>query len=244
MSKVQNWKFHFKLSDNCFYSQIFNSEDIELELNNIENREKIVGFWISVKNSPKNEAIAKAKTFARRLTNIIAAKHGTYLDSWLYSYSETLPDGTVQSNLSIRISGTPVRSIELNLNDENISSLIYTDSIINQQLTDINRIYKAYHGEDYITVIRDFDRLYEYNWPSGYEKYRHLRNSLSHKIISRETIDNVHRSFGEDYFDFTSDNRFDFASEKNETHLREEANNLIVNIGNLLRELNILRRSP
>jgi len=224
-TKKTDWEFRYSLEpDHYVYGKISNSNNVTF-ISKIKNKKKLlVGFIIKVHNSTLKKAQEIATFRAGRLTNHISATQGRYFSSALVSYRSKVVNGKQHVGTTFGIKAEIVRTVDLE--NKALDSMINRDSSFNQKMAHISRGLKASEGSDPITMIKEFyDVFNEDNLPKKIERFKPLRDILSHRKINRpNTMSLLKKNFPNLKIDFRPKKiHLDITNSTNMKELREEA---------------------
>ena len=228
-----NWEIHFALSEkvDC-EDNLPTIKGIEIEtISGKANQKSITGFNIKVENVIETVAKETASKKAQIFTDLLSVTSGTA--------SIPRQDGTRVEKLSggHRVSQTFTFSYnirnnaDLNIPEKRLNEILENkDTELSQQLKYVNRAIDAIKNRDPASAIKDLFLACNQNPQGTLVKYKSLRNALSHDPVFKQDIQNIQRDFGPNYFEFTSEDRFDHGSNKNMVNLTTEANSFLKQI--------------
>lgn len=227
----EKWSFDFSLNPhiNCD-DNLPQLSGIELEVDSQQEQHKITGFNIIINNTTEVDGTNEAMLKARRLTDLLVSTSGT---SSCFTSSGTRkinPDGGGTVSRTFTIMYSIVDNANLNISVTRLNDIIDgQDSELNEKLNFIYHATNALHSRDYISAIRFLDLACNEDPQGDLKKFHYLRHALSHNKdpLKSETISEIKKGFGNDYFIFTTDNKFDFTSSKNLKNLQPEAQNFL-----------------
>lgn len=227
----ENWNFSFSLNPhiNCD-DNITQPKEIELDVDSQQKQHKITGFNITINNTTKEDGINESLLKARRLTDLLVSTSGTSSRFTFAGTRKINPDGGGTVSKTFTIGYSIVDNANLNINQTRLNEIINgQDSELNEKMNFIYHATNALHTRDYVSAIRFLDLACIENPQGDLEKFHYLRHALSHTKdpLNSVTITNIRTGFGNDYFEFTIDNKFDFASSKNLKNLQTQAQNFL-----------------
>jgi len=227
----EKWSFNFLLNPhiNCD-DNLPQLNKIELEIDSQQEQHKITGFNITINNTTEDDGANEAMLKARRLTDLLVSTSGTSSRFALSGARKINPDGggTVSSTFTFMYS--ILDNANLNISVTRLNDIIDgQDSELNEKLNFIYHATNALHSRDYVSAIRFLDLACNEDPQGDLKKFHYLRHALSHNKdpLKPKTITKIKTGFGNDYFVFTIDNKFDFASSKNLRNLKTEAQNFL-----------------
>lgn len=231
MSEIpSNWEIHFTLSEkiDC-EDNLPTINGIEIEIcNGKANQKSITGFNIKVENT--TQAIAKeiANKKAQIFTDLLSTTSGTASIPRLDGTRVEKPTGGHTVSKTFTISYNIRNNADINIPIQRLEDILENkDSELSQQMKYVNRSTDAIKNRDPASAIKDLFLACNQNPQGTLVKYKSLRNALSHDPVYQQDIQNIKRDFGEDYFEFTSEDRFDYSSDKNMKNLTTEANSFL-----------------
>jgi len=193
---------------------------IELKKKLEEKLESVTGISIEITNVTKEEGIRLAENKARNIVNLMCVKCNIYSDVYLTNEEfQEYGAKTRQVKTAIRITGHPYRRSDIT--EEEIDRL-QNDSNFVQQIARLNDVLRCNQNYDWKGVITGLCTVIKEQFTENTIKYKFLRDALSHDELDRAK-QNVEEHFGIGYFDFSSNNQFDFTSEKNIKNLQTQA---------------------
>ena len=227
----EKWNFSFLLNThiNCDDS-LPQLSGIELEVDSQLEQHKITGFNITINNTTEDDGTNEAMLKARRLTDLLVSTSGTSSRFTFAGTRKINPDGSGTASKTFTIGYSIVDNANLNINGSRLSEIIDgQDSELNEKMNFIYHATNALHARDYVSAIRFLDLACNEDPQGDLKKFHYLRHALSHNKdpLKPETITEIKTGFGNDYFVFTTDNKFDFTSSKNLKNLQTEAQNFL-----------------
>lgn len=228
--KLSNWEIHFTLSEKIDCEDTLPViENLEIETSiGKTNQKSITGFNIKVENTTKEIAMEKASKKAQTFTDLLSATSGTASIPRLDGTSVEKPTGGHTVSKTFTISYNIRNNAELNIPKQRLEDILENkDTILSQQLKYVNRATDSLKNRDPASTIKELVLACNEHPQGNSAKYKSLRNALSHEIPKPETIQRIKNDFGQDYFVFTSEGRFDFSSGRNMKNLTLEANSFL-----------------
>lgn len=227
----EKWSFSFSLNPhiNCD-DNLPQLSGIELEVDSQQEQHKITGFNIIINNTTEDDGTNEAMLKARRLTDLLVSTSGTSSHFTLSGTRKINPDGSGTVSRTFTFMYSIVDNANLNINASRLNEIIDgQDSELNEKLNFIYHATNALHFRDYVSAIRFLDLACNEDPQGNLKKFHYLRHALSHNKdpLKPETISEIKIGFGNDYFVFTIDNKFDFASSKNLRNLKTEAQSFL-----------------
>jgi len=234
----EKWNFSFLLNPhiNC-NDNIPQPKGIELEVDSQQKQHKITGFNIIINNTTKEDGTNEALLKARRLTDLLVSTSGTSSRFTFAGTRKINPDGGGTVSRTFTIGYSIVDNANLNINETRLNEIINgQDAELNEKMNFMYHATNALHVKDYISTIRFLDLACNENPQGDLKKFHYLRHALSHNkdSLKVKTLTEIKAGFGEDYFIFTIDNKFDFTSSDNLRKLQVEAQNFLNRIRNEL----------
>jgi len=210
--------YQFHLIHKLPFGKFPKIDNLELITKFENEKQSVTDIRIKIKNVTKEDGIKLAENQARNLVNLMSVKSNIYSDVFLTNQEFQEHDSkTKKVETSIRITGHPYRKFEIT--EEEINRL-YNDSDFVQQIARLNDVLRC--NEHYDGVIIGLCTVIKEKFTENNEKYKFLRNALSHDELVKAKQD-VEKCFGVGYFDFSSNDQFDFTSEKNIKNLQIQA---------------------
>lgn len=172
--------------------------------------------------------LEKANTQAERLAQIMILKSLGYVKYTYAGYSLKMSDGR---KLVIRDYVFPfhVRPMinELNLiSNRKINSIIQNDENTNMQLYHARLAIEAEENRQYANMYRELFQVIEKETGLPcYQKYKSLRDAISHQKELHSAPTKVKEYFGQERYDFLN-GEFNHNSKKNRNHLKKDADDL------------------
>lgn len=227
----EKWNFSFLLNPhiNCNDS-LPQFNEIELDIDSQQKQHKITGFNITINNTTKEDGTNESLLKARRLTDLLVSTSGTSSRFTFAGTRKINPDGSGTVSRTFTIGYSIVDNANLNINETRLNEIIEgQDSELNEKMNFIYHATNALHTSDYVSAIRFLDLACNENPQGALEKFHYLRHALSHSKdpLTTVTISNIKTGFGNDYFEFTANNKFNFTSAKNLRNLKTEAQNFL-----------------
>ena len=226
----ENWIFNFSLDPPIDCKDdllVFDGIDLKIIVSDKQQHE-IIGFGIAINNTTEEDGNNQAAIKARRLTDLLVS---TSCTSSYFNLCGTLQidqDGKRRVARIIESEYLIKNNVNLNM-IKNINGIIDgSNSELNEKLNFIGHAINASYNRDSISAIRFLDLACNENSEGKLKKFHCLRHALSHskRSLKYETIKSIKEGFGNDYFEFTADRKFNFASAKNLRNLKTEAKNL------------------
>ena len=227
----EKWSFDFSLNPhiNCD-DNLPQINRIELKVDTQKQQHEITGFSIIIDNTIKEDGTNESLLIARRLTDLLVSTSGTFSRYTLSGNMKINPNGGGTVSSFVTFSYAIVDNANLNIESNRLNEILEgRDSEINEKMNLIYHATNALHARDHISTIRFLDLACNEEPQGDLEKFHYLRHALSHTKdpLNPETITNIRTGFGNDYFEFTIDNKFDFASSKNLRNLQTQAQNFL-----------------
>ncbi len=228
---TETWNYSFTLNPhiNCD-DNLPQINKIELDVDRQKEQHKITGFNITIDNTTKEDGMNKSVLKARRLTDLLVSTSCTSSRFTFAGDRKINPDGSGTVSRAFTSGYSIVDNANLNINETRINEIIDgQNSELNKKMNFIYHATNALHSRDYVSAIRFLDLACNEQPQGDLAKFHYLRNALSHNKdpLKPCTITGIKTEFGNDYFDFTIDNKFDFASAKNLRNLQTEAQNFL-----------------
>lgn len=224
------WEIHFTLSEKVDCEDdlpTINGIEIETSIGKA-NQKSITGFNIIVENATETIAKETASKKAQIFTDLLSTTSGTA--------SSPRRDGTRVENVTgghrvgrtFTFSYNIRNNADLNIPEQRLEDILENrDTGLTQQMKHVNRAIDAIKNRDPASAIKDLFLACNQNPQGVLAKYRSLRNALNHDPVYQQDIQNIQRDFGSNYFEFTSENRFDYISDQNLENLTTEANSFL-----------------
>ena len=231
---VTEWRVGYNLSEPCGYTNIQDCPSIEFRTE-FERRitpNRITGFTITVVGEYEEEVLTRTNKQAKRLAHIMTVRSGNYVTPTLTGYCvrtdpERRPD-TERWQLNRMMIGVYdiLQDIELDLNHNTIISILQNDDEFNQQLHHGSLAIGSEEIRQYENMITQFFQVIEKDTAlQDYDKWKGLRDTLSHQEKLYKAKSEVEKWFGVGSFDFTANDEFDHDSYKNLERVKLEASN-------------------
>lgn len=228
-----NLGLYFELTEPVSVSGIKkNSTSIELIFENNSNMLK--AFRINVTNFQDKKQIINALQQASRFTNLITLKTGIYV---FHNRPKKIINGQISNeSMGYTMDALLTKLVNLDMTDTDVQDLLDGDTIENQQLAHFANGQKALRDANFGEAIREFHQVIENEDLPHLDKYKYLRDGVSHaELQSPTTIQKLKDEFGivcienprsaltpkGKYVDFTSPEIQDIL-EKEANYLRDE----------------------
>jgi hypothetical protein len=225
------WKVGYILPEPCDCTEIEGSPSIEFttKFDKKIKPNSITGFTITVIGEYEDEILEKANKQAERLAQIMTVKSRGYVSATLDGYR--VKTGTNPDRWSVLKKISPLyhirQTIELDLNNKAIISIIENDEDINLQLYHASLAIEAEENRRFADMYRElFQVIEKEEGLQDYCKYKSLRAAISHQRKLDRAKDHVEKYFGKGRYDFTANHEFDHNSNKNRENLKKDANDL------------------
>ena len=223
----EKWGFDFSLNPhiNCDDS-LPQINRIELKVDTQKPQHKITGFSIIIDNTTKEGGTNEALLMARRLTDLLVSTSGTFSRYILSGNRKINPNGSATVSKFVTFGYSIVDNANLNIDPNRLNGILEgNDSEINEKMNLIYHATNSLNARDYISTIRFLDLACNEAPQGDLEKFHYLRHALSHNKdpLTQNTITKIKNGFGNDYFDFTPEDKFDFASSKTLKNLQTQA---------------------
>jgi hypothetical protein len=212
--------YQFHLTEELPFGKFPKNDNLELIINSENEKQSVTDIIIKIKNVTKEEGMNLAENKARNLTNLMSVKCNIYSDVFLTNEEFQEHDSkTKQIKVGFRVTGHPYRKFEIT--EEEINRLD-NDSDFSQQIARLNEVLRCNRIYDWKGVIIGLYTVIKEKTTNNNKKYKFLRDALSHDELDRAK-QKVEEYFGSGYFDFSSNDQFDFTSQKNSQNLQIEA---------------------
>jgi len=228
---IENWRFHFSLSPkiNC-ESTLPQSNQIEFDVDSQNTQYSISGFSVLINNKTEEDAANEANLKAQRITDLLVSTSGTSSSLVFDETRKINPNGssTVSKKISFRYS--IVDNANLTMSDTRFNEIVDGQDLeLIQKMNFVRHAADALSSRDSISTIRFLDLACNEEPLGNFSKFHFLRHALSHykSPLKQDTLDGINNGFGNGYFDFTIDDKFDFSSSKNIKNLSTEAQNFL-----------------
>lgn len=184
---------HFELTDHVSVSGIKqNSSEFEL-IFDTKNKNMLKGFRINGVDLEDHDQIVKAFQQAYRFTSFISLKTGMYI---FHKRPQKIEDGQLTGTISFSIDVVLTKLVNLNMNDNELITLLGNDSKDNQQLAHFAAGQRALGDAIFSTAIKEFHQVIENENITYLEKYKYLRDGLSHdELTYPNTIQKIQDEF-------------------------------------------------
>ena len=234
-----DWEMHFTLSEkiDC-EDELSTRNDVEFETTLGKSEQKsITGFTIKVNNVLKIQAEEVSREKAHRLTDFLSTTSGTASIPHLDGTRVKKPTGGYTVSRTWTMSYNIRNNAGMGISKQKLEGILEnSNSVLSQQMKYVNRAIHAIKNRDPASAIKELVLACNENPQGNLRKYKPLRNALSHDTPELETIQRVQRDFGLNYFEFTSERRFNFSSDKNMKNLTIEANKFLQQVREELKE--------
>lgn len=158
-----------------------------------ENTNMLKGFRIHGVDSEDNDQITKAFQQAYRFTSFISLKTGTYV---FHKRPQKIQNGQLSGTISFSVGTVLTKLVNLNMTDNELTALLDNDSKDNQQLAHFAAGQRALEDATFSTAIKEFYHVIERENITHLEKYKYLRDGLSHdEITYHSTLQNIQNEF-------------------------------------------------
>ena len=211
--------YDFELKEKVFIGGKFiNTDTIEL-IQDESDPQYLKGFRISV--SPLNdENSRKAYEIANRITNYLSTITGLIIEHKRPIIRQYKGQKTTNT-ISITVDAILAKVQDLDLSK--ISKFINTDTRVHQHTYQLKKGHEAFLNNDFAQAIRWFFMIIENDGSLESEKYRPLRNVVSHEELDKPSTINGVGIFG---INMNKGDHLNFNDPKIQTILKQEANNL------------------
>ncbi len=224
-SKTLGWKFNYKLTNkiDCnFEIQDRCNINFITEIYGKSSQRAIIGFNITSKNTIQEDAENNSNQKASRLIQLLVASSGTHSTFFMTGYEEITESGggrigsNCQSSYSIR------HNAILSMGDELFQEILENNTELINKIYFISMARRAEKSNDFKSIINYLFQACNEEPQNDLKKFTALRNAISHnkKPLHKSTISGLAEGFGENYFQLTDDNKFDFESEQNIQNLK------------------------
>lgn len=233
--KSTDWKIHFTLSEKIDCEENLPTiKDFELDIaSGKEGQKSITGFHIKIKNATETEAKETASKKAQIFTDILSVTSGTASSPKRDGQNQIHSTGRQTVSKFVTIRYNIRNNANLNIPENRLNDILENkDSKLSQKIRYVNRAIDGIANGDPVAAIKELVLACDENPQGTLAKYKSLRNALSHDPVFSRDIQNIQRDFGPDYFEFTSENRFDYISEQNLKNLTTEANSFLNQVRN------------
>ncbi len=240
MSEIPtDWKIHFTLSKevDC-ETNLPEIKNFELETSIGKAEQKsITGFHINVENTTENNAKEIASKKAQIFTDILSVTSGTASSPRRDGQSRINSSGRHSVSKSITFMYNIRNNADLKISQNRLNELLENNDVeLSQKMRHVNRASDAIANRNPAAAIKELVLACNENPQGGLSKYKSLRNALSHDPVFARDIQNIGSDFGINYFEFTSENRFDYISNQNLEKLITEANSFLQQVREEVKE--------
>lgn len=188
-----NLGLYFELTEPVSVSGIKqNSPSIELIFENNSNMLK--AFRINVANFQDKKQIISALQQASRFTNLITLKTGIYV---FHNRPRKIINGQISNeSISYTMDAVLTKLVNLDMTKTDVQDLLDGDTIENQQLAHFANGQKALRDANFGEAIREFHQVIENENLPHLDKYKYLRDGVSHaELQSLTTIQKLKDDF-------------------------------------------------
>ena len=235
------WEFTYELSDevNCS-SDISDRQDIEFITGFRKKQKTITGIKITVNKKDGASAELLANQIALRLTWLLAATSGTFSTYRPTGSREIVSSGRHQVTRTLSSAYQIRNNAVLNMDNNTFQEIFARGTDLADKVQFIAKARQASKIGDVESVIKYLFLAYKEQLPTSLEKFKFLRNAISHNDgkLRQPTIDGLENGFGQGYFKLTTNDQFDFEDAQNLRHLAIEADNFLkyvhIHLGNEL----------
>jgi len=228
--KPSNWEIHFTLSEKIDCEDklpTIKGIEIETSLGKL-NQKSITGFNIRVENITETIAKETASKKAQIFTDLLSITSGTTSSPRRDGTRVEKPTGGHRVGRTFTFSYNIRNNADLNIPEKRLEGILENkDTGLTQQMKHVNRAIDTIKHRDPVSAIKELVLACNENPQGELAKYKSLRNALSHDPVYRRDIQNIRQDFGTNYFEFTSEDRFDYISFQNLENLTIEANSFL-----------------
>lgn len=212
MTNNSDWIFHFKLYEKKPVAKLVGSNKIRFHLEKENGKDFVIGFEIHLEQLVHLDAYYKAMGIAKRLTDLMSLDHGDFIGTYLERFEVSTDIGTTSARVMGGEPLKPVRDLNLDLTDSNLSNLVQSSSDTTIPLAHIaNALHSSYKTPG--SAIRDLVLAFNENLPKGLEHLDVLRDGLSHDTLRIKTISIIQQSLPFK-LTFTKGNKIDLTSQQ------------------------------
>ena len=228
------WLVDFTLTEEIDYDKTSDTEKFfasacedEIEIKSSvgkKGQKSITGFTVKVENEEDRSIAEKVATRkAKKLTNLLVTISGTSSAPKLVGVSEKKLSGGYTTYKKLELAYSIKNNVDLNISKQKLHEILKNkNEALPRRMEHVRKAMDLINKEP-AAAIRELVLACDDKPPGELEKYRFLRNALSHNTLKKETIKNIQRDFGQDYFEFTPEGILDPLSEKNIKNLTIEA---------------------
>ena len=226
MKLIDNgWKFIFCLTEPIDCEEgCHDRENIKFITKLEERQMSVAGFEVMVDNLDYDVACGSAERIVERHTNLFIATSGMISEYYLKGAEQIIDSRTTRIKRRLSASYSITNNAILSIPDEMLK-----DSPITDMIKFCADAQKASSNGASESVIKSLVLAYREELPKELEKFKYLRNALSHNNGSLRDLTKckLSKEFGEGYFVLTKDGKFDFMSLENQKHLTECADEFL-----------------
>ncbi|MCJ8306178.1 MAG: hypothetical protein HRU07_03910 [Nitrosopumilus sp.] len=184
---------YFELTDSVSVSGMKqNSSKFELIFDE-KNTNMLKAFRITGVDLESNVQIGKAFQQAYRFTSFISLKTGMYV---FHKRPQKIQNGQLSGTVSFSIGAVLTKLLNLDMTDNELVALLGNDSKDNQQLAHFAAGQRALEDATFSTAIKEFYQVIEHENIQRLEKYKFLRDGLSHdELTYPNTIQKIQDEF-------------------------------------------------
>jgi hypothetical protein len=241
-----DWTFHYELSKPVYCKSLTDDDNIKL----IKEGDNLKGFYVKINNKTQSRAQKAGETKAKNLEKILTILSGMTLETRLIG-AQGVPKkpGLIRVSKTLTLRYSIDGWIErIDVTDPNIRRLI--DQDISPELDYLSKAVAHTYSGRYSDSIREAFRIIDEEKYSksvtDYDKYKCIRNILSHKEgqrLHQKTMDDFKNYFNpiNDALDFKQhDDKndivvLDLESTKTQKTLEQVAKDLISEVRSLLK---------
>ena len=182
MNEYVSYDVYFKLSEECRTIKLNGSSDIHFDIQQRNNKNKLVGFTMHIDESNEDKAKLMASQKANVLCSLFTVKYRKFTHPILIGLNKYRADGS-QTVQRIFSSGyARIRELDIDLTDNEVEKILTEETLTGLSYhTSIG--IRAYFENNPAESIRSFYQVIENSpvpIPKHLKKYKSLRNALSH----------------------------------------------------------------
>jgi len=236
-----DWELHFGLSRkvSCESQVTKSHQNIEYELTTENSGQKyLTGFIITLTNKTEADAKLIGQKQAKNFANYLSISSGLPVEEHLDGTRIKNPSGGHTVTKTFTIGYSIENNADLQIPDAKLLDIVNEkDLSLSQQMAYVASAMKSITARSPEAAIRDLVLACGENPQGNLEKFKSLRNALSHDPVYPNDIQKIKQNFGNNYFEFIGD-RFDHNSHNNKKHLMDQAQLFLTEVRNeLLRKI-------
>ena len=224
-SDTHKWKLTYILTERIYCTGNLKGDDsIEFIIEPKNKPAAVTGFEITSKLTHQEDAKKEANLTAETVSDCMAILSKKNIKHRLGSMVKIVNEGTVEKIEVYGAIKTRIPTIVFNI-DLKAFQRRNTQGSIKASVAHFTNALKAKESGDHNSMLRYLWLIYEDSNRDDLDKYRFLRNAVSHTKLHRGTINGLNKHYSR--FNLINEKTFDFESIANKRLVTTEANELL-----------------